>query len=73
MTYTQLILSDLLNGEKVTVLGAMQKYGDLNARLAIHKIRKMGYSVKCTMQRAASGKLFGEYTLTGKPSDRRRA
>jgi len=68
MTYKQLILSDLLNGEVMTVWKAIQRYGNTNCRQEIHHLRKEGYDISCTMIEGENGKRYGEYRLLSKPS-----
>ncbi|MBV7387249.1 helix-turn-helix domain-containing protein [Pasteurellaceae bacterium TAE3-ERU1] len=61
-THKQQVLDALKNGEMVTPLEALRRFGCFRLGAVIYKLRQEGYTIK-THNVRKDGKYFADYTL----------
>lgn len=65
MTQSQTLLNALRNGERLTVLTALQKYGCYALSQRIGELKREGHQIQTRMVRLPNGKQVAEYWLEG--------
>lgn len=67
MTKTMRVLSDLLDGKRLSATDLSRRYGVANPSATIHDIRKMGYPVYLNQSMNSRGQVEQRYRI-GAPS-----
>ena len=65
VTQKQAILSDLINGHKITPIDALTKHGCFRLAAVVCQLRKDGWDIKTEMvaQKGSGGKSYASYRL----------
>ena len=66
MSQNEQILKALKAGESITPLGALERFGCFRLGARIADLKRMGYNIKCEMERGENGKRWGRYKLIDK-------
>lgn len=68
-TQNEKILKALKAGERITPLGALERFGCFRLASRISDLKRQGYNIRCEMVNGANGKRWGRYTLVRKQGE----